>query len=146
MIYHLFWHLKVHLLRGENWRTPSNTPYDLYKEWFSQFSPRGIVQGRNAFKAELLVEIQNHPDWKYDRKRNPVTIGNRMTVPEPLILQYNLTKWMNPIYKGNDPNQICMPSQKHMDRGLERKVPTITVTIGTQSIGYDPAADKEKRY
>lgn len=37
---------------------------------------------------------------------------NLIDDPEPLILEYNLTEWMNPDYRGNDKRQICVPALK----------------------------------
>ena len=50
-----------------------------------------------------------------------------MNAPEPLIIAYQLNDWKNPIYRGNDPDQICHPLIKATYRGLYRTGPGATV-------------------
>ena len=45
-----------------------------------------------------------------------------MSGPEPLILEYNLENWMNPVYKGSNPDLICRPVLKQVYRGITRKI------------------------
>ena len=40
-------------------------------------------------------------------------------MPEPLILEYNVTPWMNKSYTGNDPDKKCKPDLAESYRGLE---------------------------
>ena len=46
-----------------------------------------------------------------------------MNDAEPLILEYHLDKWMNPSYRGNDPDKVCHPALNQSYRGLRRRVP-----------------------
>lgn len=122
--------------------------YDLYKAWLPKVNPGGSYLSNQVFIRELLAVIQNDPVWTCRDKKVQVGASNRMCVAEPLIVQYNLTDWMNPLYQGQDRSQLCTPSLSASYRGLLRKVPTIKVTVAadTQPVGYDPSADNEKKY
>ncbi len=96
--------------------------YDLYKAWFQANSPSGKPQARNTFLHDLDVVLNTSPDcgWYNPGSRVRTKSINRITCPEPLILQYNLTDWMNGSYKGSDPNKRAMPSLKPLYSGLLR--------------------------
>jgi hypothetical protein len=44
-----------------------------------------------------------------------------MSMPELLILEYNLVNWKNTNYKGKDPNKICVPAVGDFARGITRR-------------------------
>lgn len=44
-----------------------------------------------------------------------------MNDPEPLIMEYNLTNWMNPGYHGTDPDLRARPPLKSRYRGIQRR-------------------------
>lgn len=95
--------------------------YDLYKSWSKKNSPSGTVIGRNTFVKDLIAMLPPNGDWCVPADKNAkIRTGNRMGKPEPLIIQYDLTDWMNPVYKGNDPNQKAMPLLNQNYRGLLR--------------------------
>lgn len=100
--------------------------YDLYKAWLVKVNPVGSALSRNFFKRELLAAISGNPEWVYENKQ--IASKNRMDRPEPLILRYDLKDWKNPMYMGTDVSQICLPQLCTSYRGLQRKVPTTTVT------------------
>lgn len=89
---------------------PTEFLYDLYKAWYARCNPCGKPEGRNVFKKQidiLLLEPGFCEHWQVSQ--GLVRIGQKMSLPEPLIEQYNLTSWKNPSYTGNDINKISMP-------------------------------------
>lgn len=97
--------------------------YDLYKSWFRHNSASGRVQGRNTFIDDIVSLLPTLPDWSCPDKTVKIRSRNRMTMPEPLIIQYDLTDWMNPVYVGADTNKRCMPLLQDSYRGLLRVIP-----------------------
>lgn len=94
--------------------------YDLYKSWFHKNSPSGLVQGRNTFIADVLNVLGSFPDWYCQGKTVTVRPGKRITVPEPLILEYGLVDWRSKTYMGSDPDRIAMPTLRKGYHGLLR--------------------------
>lgn len=103
--------------------------YDLYKAWFDRNMPSGTKQNKTAFIDNLTSIIEADPNlpWGATGRSNAIRPGNRMNAPEPLIIAYQLNDWKNPIYRGNDPDQICHPLIKATYRGLYRTGPGATV-------------------
>lgn len=103
--------------------------HDLYKAWLKRVSPNSAAIGKTTFIKELLKLIQEDPscEWYTKGKGANVRAGTRMAAPEPMIMQYDLTQWRNPCYRGNDRDQICTPVQNGMYRGLLRKTPCIAI-------------------
>lgn len=101
---------------------PFSFLYDLYKSWFKKNSPSGSPQGRNTFIVDLLKVLQNSKTWYCSDKNSKVWTGQKMSKPEPLILQYDLTDWKNPIYSylGADKSKICTPALLDSYRGVQR--------------------------
>lgn len=100
--------------------------YDLYKSWLVKVNPGGSPLSRNVFRRELIAAVSGNPEWVHENKQ--IASKNRMDRPEPLILRYDLKDWKNPMYMGTDVSQICRPQLCTSYRGLQRKVPTTTVT------------------
>lgn len=96
--------------------------YDLYKAWYQANSPSGKPQARNTFLHDLDVVLQSMPNcgWYNPGARVRVRASNKITCAEPMIIQYNLTDWMNPRYRGPSPDQRAMPDLKPMYSGLLR--------------------------
>ena len=94
--------------------------YDLYKAWFKQNAPSGSVQSRNTFINDIVAATASDPEWLCQGKSTTIWTGQRMSVPEPLIIQYDLKDWMNPVYNGIDPNRKCLPAVASKYRGLLR--------------------------
>lgn len=115
--------------------------YDLYKEWFAQNSPSGKVQGRNTFIKEIadMAEAGQIPEFVCLGRKTPVRPKNLMDCPEPMIVQYNLTRWMNPTYKGTDVNQICTTPVKATYCGLIRAGNEDDVKLPSNSTPADDA-------
>lgn len=94
--------------------------YDLYKSWFSKNVPSGTVPSRNMFILDLLAAIKPEDRWICPDKNDKVWTGNKMAKPEPLILEYELKDWMNPVAPKNNRDQLCKPPVKNNYRGLLR--------------------------
>jgi len=105
--------------------------YDLYKGWFAKTNPSGKVIGRNRFIANLLQIVRSSKHWYCKDQSSPVRAGSKISVPEPLILLYDVQSWMRRGYSGKDPRQICSPDVASSYRGLER--------FGTAATGTDDA-------
>lgn len=109
--------------------------YDLYCAWYkrnNQGSVSGIIGSRTFFK-EVRMKLPKISDaWEItDARYKP---ANRMAVPEPLIHEYELQKWMNPIYQNDkDPLRKCNPILAATYTGLLRK----TTGIGSTKTGTD---------
>lgn len=75
--------------------------YDLYKAWFGKQYPRGKVVSYRKFIQNIKAAV--NPDvWICTDKDGKVRSAGKMTECEPLIVQYDLSDWMNPGYSGND--------------------------------------------
>lgn len=94
--------------------------YDLYKSWFSKNVPSGTVPSRNMFILDLLAAIKPEDGWICPDKNDKVWTGTKMAKPEPLILEYELKDWMNPVAPKNNRDQLCKPPVKNNYRGLLR--------------------------
>lgn len=95
--------------------------YDLYTVWFRQNNPSGKPQGKNTFIADLIDLLPNNfPNWYSIGRTATIRPKNMMDSPEPLIAEYDLKNWMNPLYKGNDLDRICQPMLKTTYHGILR--------------------------
>lgn len=115
--------------------------FPLYEKWYKETNPSGMCLGRNKFILQLYNVIQKNPDWECKNKKSPIPTKNLMDGPEPLILKYGLTEWMNPNYRGTDPHNICMPALYKEYRGLVRRVPRNTQSPGYVVAGNEPFSE-----
>lgn len=107
--------------------------YALFMAWYEQNNPSGKVQGKNTFIKEItdMAVAGKIPGFTCLGRKHPVRPKHLMDDPEFLISEYNLVKWMNPDYRGNDQRQICMPAKKSTYSGLIR-------------IGYEDEATEDE--
>jgi putative DNA primase/helicase len=105
--------------------------YALYQHWFKINQPSGTIISKNPFIREIK-QLATKSDVFYVADGDPlVRADNRMTYPEPMIIQYDVEEWMNHEYSGHDPLKKASP---HMTgnryRGLQRydglPIPDIT--------------------
>lgn len=98
--------------------------YDLYKEWFRKTNPSGTIVNSRTFIRDLLsiLDTSGLPFSCVDHTKCQKVTKTNMTDAEPLILEYNLENWMNPVYKGSNPDLICRPVLKQVYRGITRKI------------------------
>lgn len=89
---------------------PTEFMYDLYTSWYRRCNPCGKPEGKITFKKQidiLLLEPGFKEYWK--STENITRIGDKMSLPEPLIAQYDLVSWKNPSYNGTDIYKISSP-------------------------------------
>ena len=107
-----------------NWDLlPFSFLYELYKAWFTRYMPSGTAQSRNTFIKDLLIAIADDETWECKDKNAVIRTGNKISVPEPLIIEYDLKSWMNKRYIGSaDVARVCTPTAlSESYRGLTRK-------------------------
>lgn len=96
---------------------PNKFLYDLFVAWVKRNNPVGKTIGRNTFLSRLSEIIRDDPDWAFDaQNKRKITIGDRCSLPERLILEYDLQGWMNKTYKGLNETQrlkINMPDRAY---------------------------------
>lgn len=81
--------------------------YDLYREWFKENCPSGLIQSKTTFIEELVHILPSFIDWECLNKNHAHRPSNMMDAPETLIARYNLINWGNALYRGNDIKQRC---------------------------------------
>ncbi len=94
--------------------------YDLYISWSRKYNPGGQALGSRRFNSELRGVVGDDPDWK---AAVSVTTGYRLSIPERLINEYNLTAWKNGL-PSFDPDKIATPDARSLSssyNGLVRK-------------------------
>lgn len=103
--------------------------YDLFREWSKKNNPEGRMRGRTGFIHDLQIILRNDPEWDAIGTNQKVPCNNRMDAPEPLIIEYNLYGWRNPVYSGHDPDKIAKPALRdRYNGGVVRTVATMTTT------------------
>lgn len=115
--------------------------YDLFKSWFKINSPSGTVIGKINFINDLMQVLTGQTEWMCpDRNKKIRVTKSNMNGPEPLIISYGLTAWMNPTVKGSDPDKLATPPLSSNYRGIQRVVPGGTRAV---SIAPDDADDSQ---
>ena len=101
---------------------PYRFVYDLYTHWFKRLSPSGTAIRYRAFMHELrpLIEQSDVFYIPNDDMGTQVRPGNMMDAPEPLILEYDVTEWMNKDYKGQDRMKLATIDPQTRYRGMLR--------------------------
>lgn len=84
--------------------------YDLYKAWMKAANPSGRPVSRNEFTRRVRGSVAA-PWTCTDAAPVRPSTNNLLGRPEPLIMEYNLTEWMNQTYKGLEPDKLCVPSK-----------------------------------
>lgn len=119
---------------------PNKFLYDLFKAWYEENIPSGRVQGKNSFLQEFKDVIAERDDWKATGSSVPTqgySFGS-----EPLIIRYNLTKWMNDAYRGTDAAMICTPSMDTIKSSVSGIIRTTNV-VAVEEDEDKPFSDKE---
>ena len=115
---------------------PCKFLYDLYRHWFQRNQPSGRMLGRNAF-YESIEGLAEEWGWQLQER---VRVDGRMDFPEPLILEYDVTEWMNKTYRGSDNDRRCMPELNDSYRGYVR----ISTAFFDGGYDIDDSMNKEK--
>ena len=97
--------------------------YDCYCSWYKSTAGNDRnMKGRQSFIKDVRVLLETtYVGWAFvDGVMRPT---DRMDEPEPLIDEYNLDKWMNPLYKNSkDRDKRCTTPLKSTYRGIYRLV------------------------
>lgn len=112
--------------------------HDLYKCWMVRRQPQSRAESLRAFKSRVLSILDDYPEWS--TSDSAIRTGNRMDVPEPLILEYDVTEWMNKDYKGQDRMKLCTVEPKVNYRGLVRD-PSVAASLAADAasgVGVTP--------
>lgn len=97
--------------------------YDLYVSWYTKTTGGRDVLSRKTFVKTLLLIVEDLPDWDCPDKSKTWLSAGQMDNMEPLIAEYNLKEWMNPMYlSSNDMDKKCRPLLKPKYRGIVRVV------------------------
>lgn len=97
--------------------------YDMFVSWSAKFNPTGKPVSRLTFIDDLVQLVEASPAWRATEKEKQTRPAGRMDGPEPLIAEYGLTKWMNPMGLGsNDVNKVCLPTLSTNYRGALLRV------------------------
>ena len=99
--------------------------YDLYRAWYvKNAGGKGEVKGSQTFKKELLIRLKEYPEWFCDDPGKYMKPGKKMDEAEPLIAEYDLKEWMNPMMSGShDISKRCHPVLKETYAGILRATP-----------------------
>lgn len=103
--------------------------YDLYRAWFNHTSPSGSPLGRNKFIQDAIAIARQSTIWYCSDKELKIRPGAKLSVPEQLVVDYDLKDWMNKAYTGHDLSKRTKFVQKASYRGLLRRVPNIGAGI-----------------
>jgi len=97
--------------------------YDMFVSWSARFNPTGSPVSRASFIDDLVQLVEASPAWRSTEKEKQTRPAGRMDGPEPLIAEYGLTNWMNPMARGsNDVNKVCLPTLSTNYRGALLRV------------------------
>ena len=89
---------------------PFSFMFDLYVNWSKRVNPSGAPLGKIKFTSDLFNgPLKTSNVWYCHDSKKRTKPSGRMDKPEPLIVEYDLTNWKNPTYRGTDPNKICKP-------------------------------------
>lgn len=99
---------------------PNGFLYDLFKSWFRQMNPSGVVLSNQVFQKGLRNILLTDDLWVDKTQVSPSWTGTAMDAPEFLISEYDLSNWKNPTYQGSDISKVCTPVKKPSYRGIVR--------------------------
>lgn len=106
--------------------------YDLYAKWFERTNPSGTLIGQRTFFDYLAPIVDTSSAWenRLGSDLSTTRTGNMMDNDEPLISEYGLDRpykngapspWMNPNYKGDNPEKRREFTRKDKYRGIVRR-------------------------
>lgn len=115
--------------------------YDLYRVWFSRTSPSGSPVGRNIFIKDIVAIAKQSTIWFCSDKELKIRPGKKLSVPEPLVVDFDLKDWTNKSYTGETVAQRGLPyPMKANYRGLLRIAPR----IGADTADADAAGSSDE--
>jgi putative DNA primase/helicase len=97
--------------------------YDLYSAWYKENIRDSGMMSKTKFITELVQKTRDNKVWYCPDKTKLQRTGTKLSKPEPLIQQFQLTKWMNPQYINRGPwESRCTPANLSVSyRGLLRQ-------------------------
>jgi len=93
--------------------------YDLYNAWFPTVGLYEKPQTKTVFYDRLKSLLNGNPDWKVSNGYVAVSQDN-MPLPEPLIAEFHLKKWMNKKCDPTNTALLCSPELKAKYIGITR--------------------------
>lgn len=82
---------------------------------------KGDMKSMSTFKQEFLIRLKEYPEWFCDDPGKYMKPGKKMDEAEPLIAEYDLKEWMNPMMSGShDISKRCHPVLKSTYAGILR--------------------------
>lgn len=97
----------------------------LYREWFRKVNPSGQPESQTALVSFLREHLAESDTWEHKGSTDVRPLA-MMSTPEPLIVEYNLTDWMNSTYTGSDPlkKSVVSPLKTNYKGLLRRQAST----------------------
>ncbi|WP_311245453.1 MULTISPECIES: phage/plasmid primase, P4 family [unclassified Microbacterium] len=88
---------------------PTAFLYELFVTWHRKTHPSGVPSNRNDFASQLVEILAQSDRWIYTDPQKKHRPGQKLSTPEPLIAEWNLTDWTNQSYSGRDVDRLCVP-------------------------------------
>lgn len=101
---------------------PFTFAYDLFKAWSAKVNPSGKVISQKSFITDLVAIVRKDPLWSCEDKTQRHRPGTRMDKPEPLIVEYDLRDWKNPLQNSQTPAPLARAKVLSQYRGLTRNL------------------------
>ena len=101
---------------------PFSFLYDLYGAWYRKNVGKSDIVSRQSFVQNLINILGPDNDFVCEDKSKKYKPSTKMDKAEPLIMEYDLKAWINPMMmSSNDMNKRCHPVLKPNYRGLLRR-------------------------
>lgn len=112
--------------------------YDLYRHWMQRNNPCGRPESRKALITDIKRILPEIEGWSHTD--NPIFVPDEMfSTPEPLLLAYGVTEWMEPGFRGVNNDRLCSYHGSERARGLIR-----TSTGGSDNAVTSDSDSKEE--
>ena len=118
--------------------------YDHFKAWMERFNSASKPLGVTNFKRDLLSLVDEEPGlWEYKTgKVARVRPGMRMSAPEPLSVEYDLSAWLNDkapkTARASERATLNASQFKDKYAGLERMASAPGSVAARAAVGFIP--------
>ncbi len=108
-------------------------------EWRLKARHDGLDENERLLYQDYqqTLALAEEQGWQLQER---VRSTGRMDFPEPLILEYDVTEWMNKTYRGSDNDRRCMPELNDSYRGYVR----ISTAFFDGGYDIDDSTNKEE--